>query len=212
MKSVTQQVGFRVQILGRSPPPDDPPITTSSSIPTPHPSNPAPQSRRYDHSSSNGVQSTNYAKPHMFTEEGCPECVTRDRDVADVDVTSPGIWERESDVHYNDLVRSEEGALSSGVPIPEDRPRSIGAALTSTNLVLWLTVVRAFPVLTNCCNLITGVHRTEFTGARFKVHGFGDVCQNSEVARRSPREGRNGTRIFATPPLRLRTRHLQSQS
>jgi hypothetical protein len=33
-------------------------------------------------------------------EEVCMECAIRDQDMADVDVTSPGVWAHESDVHY----------------------------------------------------------------------------------------------------------------
>ena len=64
--------------------------------------------------------------------------------MAEVDVTSPGIWERDSDVYYQDLIRSEEEAISNGTPISEDRPRSTGDLLTETNLKLWLTMVLFF--------------------------------------------------------------------
>jgi len=38
-------------------------------------------------------------------EEVCVECMMRDRDMPDVDVTPPGVWSRPSDADYEDLVR-----------------------------------------------------------------------------------------------------------
>ena len=77
-------------------------------------------------------------------EEVCVECMLRDRDMADVDVTSPGVWERESDVWYEELVRREvqearDGILPSG---NSNKPRSRGGRLTEGNLAIWLTLVR----------------------------------------------------------------------
>ena len=94
--------------------------------------------------------------------------------MADVDVTSPGIWERDSDVYYQDLIRSEEDAISDGTPIREDRPRSTGDLLTETNLKLWLTMVR-FLTRSTTCNLITGIHPTESAGASLAAYESGDL-------------------------------------
>ena len=105
--------------------------------------------------------------------------------MADVDVTSPGVWERDSDAYYHDLIRSEEEAISNGDPLPEDRPRSTGDMLTETNLKVWLTMVRVFPISTNRRNFIVAIHSTESTGACLTAHEFGDVRQGSEVAPRS---------------------------
>lgn len=102
--------------------------------------------------------------------------------MADVDVTSPGVWERDSDVHYDDLIRSEEDAILNGTPLPEDRPRSTGDMLTTTNLKLWLTMVHIFPILTDCRNLIPGIHIAEPTRACLAAYEFRDVRQSSEVA------------------------------
>ncbi|KAH7339539.1 hypothetical protein B0J17DRAFT_655631 [Rhizoctonia solani] len=72
-------------------------------------------------------------------EEVCVECMMRDRDMADVDVTSHGIWARESDVWYEELVRREEEEARSGVlPDPQRRRTPArGTPLTQTNLRIW---------------------------------------------------------------------------
>ncbi|KAF8210272.1 hypothetical protein K438DRAFT_1903842 [Mycena galopus ATCC 62051] len=53
-------------------------------------------------------------------EEVCVECAMRDQDMIDVDVTSPGIWERESDAMFEELKRSELEDEANGV-VNEDR-------------------------------------------------------------------------------------------
>ncbi|KAJ1304497.1 hypothetical protein OPQ81_005643 [Rhizoctonia solani] len=72
-------------------------------------------------------------------EEVCVECMMRDRDMADVDVTSPGIWARESDVWYEELVRREEEEARSGMlPDPQRRRTPArGTPLTEANLRIW---------------------------------------------------------------------------
>ncbi|KAG9090686.1 hypothetical protein FRC06_000922, partial [Ceratobasidium sp. 370] len=72
-------------------------------------------------------------------EEVCIECMMRDRDMADVDVTSPGVWARESDVWYEELVRREEEEAHSGTPPDPTRRRTPahGMMLTTTNLRIW---------------------------------------------------------------------------
>ena len=143
-----------------------------------------PQSPKYINVPPNGTQNPVHAKPHIPREEVCLECAMRDQDMADVDVTSPGAWERNSDVYYHDLIRSEEDAISDGIPLPEDRPRSTGDILTEANLKLWLSVVRAFPVPTSCRNLIIVIHSTESTGAGLAAYEFRDVRQSSEATSR----------------------------
>lgn len=71
------------------------------------------------------------------------ECAMRDQDMADVDVTSRGIWERESDALYEDLLQREEEEELAGLPPIESasRPKARGGLLTETNLRLWLSVV-----------------------------------------------------------------------
>ena len=81
-------------------------------------------------------------------EEVCVECAMRDQDMADVDVTSFGIWARESDVHYDELLRRELEEEAMGVPPPElRRPRARGGRLTESNLKLWLALVRWISLL-----------------------------------------------------------------
>jgi len=101
--------------------------------------------------------------------------------MADVDVTSPGAWERDSDIYYHDLIRSEEEAISNDIPLSEDRPRSTGDMLTETNLKLWLTMVHVFPIPSNHRDLIITIHSTESTGAGLATYESRDVCQGSEV-------------------------------
>lgn len=76
-------------------------------------------------------------------EEVCVECMMRDRDMADVDVTSPGIWARESDVWYEELVRREEEEMRSGVAPEPTRRRTPahGGMLTAANLRIWTQMV-----------------------------------------------------------------------
>lgn len=70
----------------------------------------------------------------------------RDRDMAEVDVTSPGVWERESDVWYEELVRREveEARRGTMASANSNKPRSKGDPLTEANLNVWLTMVRPF--------------------------------------------------------------------
>ncbi|KAJ7575869.1 hypothetical protein C8J56DRAFT_1062726 [Mycena floridula] len=66
----------------------------------------------------------------------------RDQDMADIDVTSPGIWERESDASFEDLERQEAEEEATGIAFSTDqnRPRSKGGVLTEQNLKIWLSV------------------------------------------------------------------------
>ncbi|THH07989.1 hypothetical protein EW145_g3017 [Phellinidium pouzarii] len=89
-------------------------------------------------------------------KEICVECAMRDQDMADVDVTGPGVWERESDVYYKDLCRQEieeaeervrarasnSSSESHAVLRPGDpgRPRAKGNRLTEPNLKLWMSM------------------------------------------------------------------------
>ena len=69
----------------------------------------------------------------------------RDQDMADVDVLSPGVWDRESDVLYEELCRREMEEETSGVSLSTDstRPRAKGGKLTEENLRFWLSIVRS---------------------------------------------------------------------
>ena len=79
------------------------------------------------------------------------ECAMRDQDMADVDVTTPGVWGRESDVYYLDLVRREkeddaERRRNPEAPRPPhdpNRPKAKGTnRLTEQNLKIWTSMVR----------------------------------------------------------------------
>ncbi|THH21349.1 hypothetical protein EW146_g191 [Bondarzewia mesenterica] len=74
-------------------------------------------------------------------EEVCVECAMRDQDMADVDVTSPGIWERESDVAFHELLRREIDEDTQGIVSDDpERPRARGGRLTEPNMKLWLSL------------------------------------------------------------------------
>ena len=81
-------------------------------------------------------------------EEVCVECAMRDQDMADVDVTSPGVWDSESDVQYEELLRRElEEGTSEGLSSEShrsNRPRARGGKLTEANLKVWLTMVSSW--------------------------------------------------------------------
>lgn len=77
-------------------------------------------------------------------EEICIECAMRDQDMADVDVTSPGVWRRDSDADYEELLQRELEERTTGIPQSENssRPRARGMKLTQEHLKLWLSIVR----------------------------------------------------------------------
>ena len=115
-------------------------------VPVPVSSNPRAQAQQPTYI--NPAPAPNPINP-VFTsqplpaEEVCLECAMRDQDMADVDVTSHGVWARESDVQYEDLLRRELEEDGMGIPHQEQqRPRARGGRLTEANLKLWLTLVR----------------------------------------------------------------------
>lgn len=90
----------------------------------------------------NPILSPNPPQPQ---EEICVECAMRDQDMADVIVIGPGIWDRDSDVLFEELLRREEEEEASGT-LPSEcssRPRARGGRLTEQNLKLWATMVSA---------------------------------------------------------------------
>lgn len=76
-------------------------------------------------------------------EEICVECAMRDQDMADVDVTSPGAWERASDVQFEEIKQRELDDEANGLVAIEDpsRPRIRGGRLTEQNVKVWLSIV-----------------------------------------------------------------------
>ncbi|KAH9485406.1 hypothetical protein JR316_0002314 [Psilocybe cubensis] len=74
-------------------------------------------------------------------DEICVECAMRDQDMADVDVTSPGVWERASDVVFEELKARELEDEANGVIVEDStRPRIKGGRLTEQNVKLWLSI------------------------------------------------------------------------
>ncbi|KAF8161078.1 hypothetical protein B0H34DRAFT_795918 [Crassisporium funariophilum] len=75
-------------------------------------------------------------------EEVCVECAMRDQDMADVDVTTPGAWERASDAFFEDLKQRELEDEAKGIVAVEgpSRPRIKGGRLTEQNVKLWLSI------------------------------------------------------------------------
>jgi hypothetical protein len=84
--------------------------------------------------------------PPIPPEEICVECAMRDQDMADVIVVGPGIWDRESDVLYEELLRRELEEEEAGILSSEcsSKPRARGGRLTEQNIKIWHTMVREF--------------------------------------------------------------------
>lgn len=81
--------------------------------------------------------------PPQPLQEVCVECAMRDQEMADVDVTSPGVWERASDAAFEELKRRELEDEANGIVNNDpSRPRIRGGRLTEQNLRLWLSIVR----------------------------------------------------------------------
>lgn len=86
-------------------------------------------------------------------EEICIECMMRDRDMADVDVISPGTWERESDAPLRELIEREDDnerrwyeehateLAQAGHGLRPPKRKSKGHRLTEQNLKIWLSMV-----------------------------------------------------------------------
>ena len=148
-----------------------PTYITPPSSPTPIAVNPvynyAPDSNKPAVVGTKGSRYTQgYGPPGGFVppegKEICVECAMRDQDMADVDVTSPGVWDRESDVYYEELCRQEaldeeervraKNSNSSSESqhqvilrnVDPTRPRARGNRLTEPNLKLWLSMVRQY--------------------------------------------------------------------
>ena len=85
-------------------------------------------------------------------EEVCVECAMRDQDMADVDVTSPGVWERASDAAYEELKHKELNDEVNGIVPADDpsRPRVKGGRLTEQNVKLWLSIVSGYVNFRDC--------------------------------------------------------------
>ncbi|KAH7923738.1 hypothetical protein BV22DRAFT_1092349 [Leucogyrophana mollusca] len=85
--------------------------------------------------------------PPVPPEEVCVECAMRDQDMADVTVVGPGVWDRESDVLYEELLRREQEEEALGVISSEcsTRPRARGGRLTEQNLKVWATMTPREP-------------------------------------------------------------------
>ncbi|KAH9839386.1 uncharacterized protein C8Q71DRAFT_704234 [Rhodofomes roseus] len=83
-----------------------------------------------------------YTPAQAPREEVCVECAMRDQDMADVDVTGPGVWERDSDVMYEELLHRELEEEAAGIAPPENssRPRARGMPLSEQNLRVWLSI------------------------------------------------------------------------
>lgn len=103
-----------------------------------------------------------FSPPQVPKEEVCVECAMRDQDMADVDVTSPGVWDRESDVFYEELCKREAEEEISGRASSENhsRPRAKGGKLTEENLRFWLSIVRFISSLHGVLYLLRAPCRT----------------------------------------------------
>lgn len=80
--------------------------------------------------------------PLVHQEEVCVECAMRDQEMADIDVSSPTAWERDSDVAFNECLQREVAEEAAGVVnIDPTRPKIRGDRLTEQNVEVWLTMV-----------------------------------------------------------------------
>ncbi|KAJ6588056.1 hypothetical protein B0H19DRAFT_1247774 [Mycena capillaripes] len=131
-KTVLRRSGF-----SKSGVPNDPPILPFSTSPG---DNPPVYLNPHAHAQQPAYITAAPALSTTPQEEVCVECAIRDQGLIDVDVTSPGIWERESDVMYDELMRRELEDEANGV-IADDpsRPRARGGLLMEQNLKAWLS-------------------------------------------------------------------------
>jgi hypothetical protein len=134
---------FNVNTPSHSPLPHSPTYNPSLGIPiSPKPRAYAQHPTYVTPQSAPNPLNTVYSPAPPPQEEVCVECAMRDQDMADVDVTTPGIWERESDAAFNDLVRREQEDEAGGVvTLDPSRPRAKGGRLTEQNLKIWLSIV-----------------------------------------------------------------------
>jgi len=140
------------------PPSNSPPTNTTPQFPTITPLSAsltyappvAPNHRAYPQQPTYVTQSntpnpiqTVYTPIAPPQEEICVECAMRDQDMADVDVTSPGVWERASDAAFEELKQRELDDEANGIVTADDasRPRIKGGRLTEQNVKLWLSIV-----------------------------------------------------------------------
>ena len=102
-----------------------------------------PQQPTYVNRSTPNPIQTVYTPLPPPQEEVCVECAMRDQDMADVDVTSPGVWERASDAAFEELKQRELDDEANGIITADDpsRPRVRGGRLTEQNVKLWLSIV-----------------------------------------------------------------------
>jgi hypothetical protein len=87
----------------------------------------------------------------------------RDQDMADVDVTTPGVWERASDAAFEEVKQRELDDEANGI-IPADgpsRPRVRGGSLTEQNVKLLLSIVSLCQLLSQFFHLILNVRTHE---------------------------------------------------
>lgn len=128
------------------------PATTAKPLVNNSPSQP-PMSTPLNYGTTLQVQNLPGPQVAPPPEEICIECMMRDRDMADVIVIGPGIWDRESDIHLRELIDREDEeerawrerhAAELAVPGNRLRPprrASKGHRLTEQNLKLWMSMV-----------------------------------------------------------------------
>uniref|UniRef100_A0A8H8CII6 Nephrocystin 3-like N-terminal domain-containing protein n=1 Tax=Psilocybe cubensis TaxID=181762 RepID=A0A8H8CII6_PSICU len=89
------------------------------------------------------AQTQTFYMPPLPDKDICVECMMRDADMADVDVLSPGAWERESDYVFEELkARQQEEEANGGsthLPNAKAKPTIATTAdpLTESNFKLW---------------------------------------------------------------------------
>ena len=61
-------------------------------------------------------------------QEICLECLMRDRDMADIEVTGPGIWSRASDLDFEEALRAEDAVIQQATAAAAAAAARIGGA------------------------------------------------------------------------------------
>lgn len=97
------------------------------------------------------VQNVDRPENSAAQEEACIKRMMRNRDMADLDVTSPGVWEHESDAAIRELIECEDENEQGGTrSMPQNSPRLVTVFVLQTerqraagrqNRMFWLTMV-----------------------------------------------------------------------
>ena len=124
--------------------PHQPASTNESTSPKTNSQQLTDSSRRYWSNTANAPQTVR-TDQYVDHHDVCEECIKREQSLSDVDVTSPGSWDRASDTdyeHYNKAdLDLEDDSEVRGAESGENRPQYKVLSLTEHNLKLWESIV-----------------------------------------------------------------------